>query len=91
MKPNSTKIVGEDKLTRLVRLMKKYEDELAIVDGKVNLVLNSDGSGTLFAPFTDEIDKTVSIDMPVFDFLNTAILIEFLEASQLRRTLMIRS
>lgn len=90
---NNTKVgnrVGENMLIRLTRLMKQYEDELKIVDGKVSLVLNSDGSGTLFAPFTNSIDKSLDLDMPVWDFLNTNTLIDFLEANQLTRTLMIR-
>lgn len=79
----------ENKLTKLIRLLKVYETELKVTDGNVSIVLNSDGSGTIFAPYkyADGNDA----ESAVFDFKDGSNdLIAFLEGSELTRTLMIR-
>jgi hypothetical protein len=82
MTNNDKKVFGEDKLGRLVRLMKRYEEQLQ-EDGvepiSISLRMESDGSGTLIASHN-----------VVYDYLDTEGLFRFLESGQLARTLMSR-
>ena len=74
------KVFGEDKLGKLVRLMGRYEGQLEEIDAvKVELQLNSDGSGSLMVNY-----------YAVYNFVDTEGLFKFLEGGQLARTLMSR-
>ncbi len=76
MNNTEKKPFGEDKLGKLVRLMKRYEDE---VNCYISLDFSSNGSGVIWAG-----------NNQVYDFRNTEELMTFLESGQLKRTLMVR-
>ena len=79
---NNSKTIGENKLESLLRLMKRYEDQVkgdTTDSADINVVLNANGYGTLKC-----------YNQSVYDFEATENLIEYLEAGQLKRTLMVR-
>ena len=75
--------VGENMLEKLIRLMSRYENQLRVEETereiKINISLFTDGSGTVFANFVE-----------VYTFIDLNGLLSFLEAGQLKRTLMAR-
>ena len=83
MTNNDKKVFGEDKLGRLVRLMKRYEGQLQQDETSrkvdVSIRLESDGSGTI-----------VVVGAALLTFLDTDALFKYLESGQLTRTLMSR-
>ena len=83
MTNNDKKVFGEDKLGKLVRLMKRYENQVQsdIVDDRVHISvqIESDGNGRLMTGI-----------LTVYDFIDTEGLFRFLESGQLVRTLMSR-
>lgn len=76
---NEKKPFGEDKLGKLVRLMQKYQTELGMMEGDVQVQILSNGTGGVYAE--NEL---------IYNFLNTQDMFDFLEAGQLKRTLMVR-
>jgi hypothetical protein len=83
MTNNDKKVFGEDKLGKLVRLMKRYEEQLQQdeTSRKVDVCihLESDGSGTI-----------VAVGSALLTFMDTDHLFMYLEGGQLTRTLMSR-
>ena len=71
--------VGEDKLSKMVRLLAKYELELGMVEGHVYINVDSCGQGQLFAAYH-----------LMYEFQTTQDLVAFLEANQLDRTRLVR-
>lgn len=83
MTNNDKKVFGEDKLGKLVRLMKRYEGQLQQEETStkvdVTLHLESDGSGAI-----------VVVGSALCTFLDTDQLFRYLEGGQLTRVLMSR-
>ena len=75
---NNSKTVGENKLDKLVRLMKRYEGEVSTQGEEVSVSIDSEGCSLLLVGrdiiYGGGVEKVV----------------EFLEAGQLKRTLMVR-
>ena len=90
MMNNDKKVFGEDKLGKLVRLMKRYEEQLQQEETEVkisiSIILGSDGSGQLM----NSTLTCSSLPRTIFDFMETEGLFKFLESGQLTRTLMSR-
>ena len=72
------RVVGENQMQRLLRLLQVFQAEIKLLEGQVNISLNSDGSGALYA------DQT-----RIYCFDTIPDLIGFLEAGQLVRMVMI--
>jgi hypothetical protein len=68
------RVPGENQMQRLLRLLQIFQAEIKLLEGEVNISLNCEGSGALYA------DQTL-----IYRFSNTTELINFLEAGQLAR------
>jgi hypothetical protein len=76
---NNRMQIGENKLDKLVRLMKRYQDDINLMEGDVEVQIKSNGSGSIYA------ESELIYDFDVVDKM-----FEFLEAGELKRTLMVR-
>jgi hypothetical protein len=89
MSDNKHKPVGENALQRVVRLLRKANDELVDVGTEEHLYyrMQTDGSGALLLSCEEKgVVKEV-----IFGFDSPEVLVKFLEARQLDRLLMVKA
>lgn len=82
----NNRIVGENILNRLIRLLREFNERNVTGDAEVELRLSPNGAGQLVHSVQDPDE-----DVVIYDFSNTTELIHFLEMSPIDQMREIRA
>lgn len=80
--------IGENKLSKLVRLMQKFERDMEIVEGHCTISFDSTGQGIIQMPVADTMAEYMEV---VFRFSKVEEAVMFLEANKMNQMFMSRS
>jgi hypothetical protein len=84
-KQQAVPTVGENAVEKVIRLLKQYNEDLVKGRSNIEMRLEADGSGKLIHVKSGPRGT----DLPIFNFSNVDVLLEFLQADELRRVHMI--